>query len=103
MIKNQTISLQNWVVQGKGNIVSDMGGEKVMLSVEKGKYYNLGEIGGRIWELMAAPAEVDQIVATLMAEYEVEQSECEQKVMAFIEVLLKEGLIESGEDHGIPK
>ena len=34
----------------KGNIVSDMGGEKVMLSIENGKYYNLGEMGGEIWE-----------------------------------------------------
>ena len=39
-------------MQVKGNIVSDMGGEKVMLSVNKGKYYNLGEIGGDIWELI---------------------------------------------------
>ena len=29
-----------------------MGGEKVMLSVKNGKYYNLGEIGGEIWELI---------------------------------------------------
>jgi hypothetical protein len=103
MIKNQTISLHDWVVQGRGNIVSDMGGEKVMLSVEKGKYYNLGEIGGRIWDLMAAPIEVAQIVTILMEEYEVDQSECGQNAVAFIEVLSKEGLIESGEDNGHPK
>ena len=29
------------IVQSKGNIVSDMGGEKVMLSVNNGKYYQL--------------------------------------------------------------
>ena len=28
-----------------------MDGEKVMLSINNGKYYNLGEIGGDIWEL----------------------------------------------------
>ena len=40
MIKNQNISLENMIVQSKGNIVSDMDGEKVMLSINNGKYYN---------------------------------------------------------------
>ena len=32
-----------------------MDGEKVMLSIEKGKYYNLGLLGGVIWELIESP------------------------------------------------
>lgn len=100
MFKNQTISLDDCMVQGKGNIVSDMGREKVMLSVHNGKYYNLGEIGGRIWELMERPVKVAQMVVTLMSEYAVDQSECEQQVISFIELLSNEGLIESGEDNG---
>ena len=47
MIKTKKISCNHLVVQSPGNIVSDMDGEKVMLSVHNGKYYNLGEIGGR--------------------------------------------------------
>ena len=31
-------------VQKEGNVVSDMDGEKVMLSIHNGKYYNLGEV-----------------------------------------------------------
>ena len=50
MITNQNISLNDEVSQREGNIVSDMGGEKVMLSINNGKYYNLGEMGGEIWE-----------------------------------------------------
>ncbi|UKS24926.1 lasso peptide biosynthesis PqqD family chaperone [Paenibacillus sp. HWE-109] len=102
MMKNDVVSVsqKNVFVQSQGNIVSDMGGEKVMLSIHNGKYYNLGEIGGRIWELLAEPSEVAQIVSLLMAEYEVEQQECEQEVITFIERLSKEGLIEFGEDHG---
>ena len=52
MIKNRTLSIQQSVRQVKGNIVSDMDGEKVMLSVENGKYYNFGDIGegfGNLW------------------------------------------------------
>lgn len=100
MILNGTISLQDRIVQRKGNIVSDMGGEKVMLSVHNGKYYNLGEIGGRIWELMEHPTCVTDIVTSLMSEYEVSHDECEQHVVSFIEMLSKENLVGTGEDNG---
>lgn len=93
MIKNQALLLQDIVVQGKGNIVSDMGGEKVMLSVHNGKYYNLGEIGGIIWDAIEKPIAVTQLVANLVADYEVDQSECEQQVISFLTHLMDEKLI----------
>ena len=51
MMEVKQISLQDLVVQIPGNIVSDMGGEKVMMSINNGKYYNLGEIGGRYLDI----------------------------------------------------
>lgn len=94
MIKNNNISLNNSIVQGKGNIVSEMDREKVMLSVCNGKYYNLGEMGGKIWDLLERPTLVTQLVTTLMSEYDVEQIECEGQVVSFLELLLAEGLIQ---------
>ncbi|MBT2709460.1 lasso peptide biosynthesis PqqD family chaperone [Pseudomonas sp. ISL-84] len=94
MITNDKISLFQEVTQGKGNIVSSMGEEKVMLSINNGKYYNLGEMGGEIWELMQEPIQVKQIVSILMSNYEVDQLECEEQVIAFINMLLDEELIE---------
>lgn len=94
MIKNQTISLKDIVVQGTGNIVSDMDGEKVMLSVANGKYYNLGDIGGDIWELINEPVLINQLVTTLTSQYEIESPECEEQVLSFLGLLAKEGLIE---------
>ncbi|MFE5321188.1 lasso peptide biosynthesis PqqD family chaperone [Paenibacillus sp. NPDC056579] len=96
---NTTFSLQGWFVQSKGNIVSDMGGEKVMLSVHNGKYYNLGEIGGKIWELLEHPTCVTEMVAKLMSEYEVEHDQCEEHVLSFLQMLSKENLIEAAENH----
>ncbi|MFP3123388.1 lasso peptide biosynthesis PqqD family chaperone [Ectobacillus funiculus] len=94
MIKKQGISLNKLITQGKGNIISDMGGEKVMLSVHNGKYYNLGEMGGAIWDLIEKPLLVTELVAVLMSKYEVEQSTCEEQVISFLELLLEEDLIE---------
>lgn len=95
MTKHHTISKDSIINQREGNIVSDMDGEKVMLSVENGKYYNLGEIGGDIWELIEKPTPVREVVSTLLEQFEVEQIECEQQVISFLNQLLENGLIQT--------
>ena len=75
-------------------MVSDMDGEKVMLNIEKGKYYNLGELGGTIWGLMSTPIETQEVIASLLSEYEVEKTDCEQQVLSFVHSLHEEGLIQ---------
>jgi hypothetical protein len=94
MVINTIISLKDIVVQGEGNIVSDMGEEKVMLSVKNGKYYNFGEVGGEIWDLIKSPTSITKLVDALTASYEVDESACQQQVLSFLEHLLNEGLIE---------
>ncbi|WP_340371757.1 lasso peptide biosynthesis PqqD family chaperone [Peribacillus sp. FSL E2-0218] len=92
MISNQ-LNSKNLYSQSPGNIVSDMDGEKVMLSVSNGKYYNLGELGGEIWELMKQPVTVQELVTTLQSQYHVEQSDCTAHVTDFISQLLEQGLV----------
>jgi hypothetical protein len=87
------IALEQIVVQAEDAIVSDMNGEKVMMSVSKGKYYNLGEVGGRIWELMAEPTTVGNMIDLLTAEYDVSREVCEEQVAAFLDQLRGEELI----------
>ncbi|MDC0702980.1 MULTISPECIES: lasso peptide biosynthesis PqqD family chaperone [Priestia] len=99
MIKNQFISMDQLVNQGTGHIVSDMDGEKVMLSIHNGKYYNLGEIGGEIWEQIKEPISVRKLIATLVAQYNVTQSDCEEQVIAFLSQLIKEDLIQLEENN----
>jgi hypothetical protein len=107
-MNERTVALDDIVAQGKGSIVSDMGGEKVMLSVRNGKYYGLGDIGGKIWDMMERPIAARQLVDSLLAEYEVERGECEHHVLAFLELLAQEGLLEAeagagagAEAHGL--
>ncbi|MGI8384800.1 lasso peptide biosynthesis PqqD family chaperone [Robertmurraya sp. P23] len=93
MLKQKEIMLTDYVKQVEGNIVSDMGGEKVMLSIENGKYYNLGESGGAIWGLIESDVKVKEVITRLTELYEVEQKECEEQVVAFLNHLLNEGLV----------
>ncbi len=95
MIKNQSLSLQHLVSQKEGNIVSDMDGEKVMLSIHNGKYYNLGEMGGEIWELLKEPITIQNLIAILTGQYDVEHSECEEQVLSFLNLLVEEGIVEA--------
>jgi hypothetical protein len=98
MITNQRLTVGHVVVQAEGNIVSDMDGEKVMLNISRGKYFNLGKVGGRIWDALSAPITVRNLVLILMAEYNVEQCVCEEHILSFLESLLNEQLIFAGEE-----
>lgn len=93
MLKEKEILLTDYVKQVEGNIVSDMGGEKVMLSIENGKYYNLGESGGTIWGLLEESTMVKDVITKLTEMYEIENEECEEQVITFLNHLLKEGLV----------
>jgi hypothetical protein len=96
MLSSQLHDTHERVMQAKGNIVSNMGEDKVMFSIQNGKYYNLGMVGGRVWELIEDPITIDQLIRSLMTEYDVEKSVCEEQVIGFLELLMKEGLIQSG-------
>jgi len=90
---NKTVKINDVVSQVEGNIVSDMDGEKVMLSIQNGKYYNLGEVGGVIWECIKEPTSIHHLVDSLITQFDVEVNECRIQVIEFLNQLVEEGLI----------
>jgi hypothetical protein len=88
-----TIEMTSTVEQTPGQIVSDMNGEKVMLSVANSKYYNLGVIGGDIWGIIKEPITIEKLVNKLLDKYDITQEECQKQVQSFLLTLKKEGLI----------
>lgn len=74
-------------------IAADMNGEKVMMDITTGKYYNLGEVGGRIWELLENPLSNEELISKLLEEYDVSAEQCAADVAPFIEKMLSIGLI----------
>jgi hypothetical protein len=93
MISKNEIYLNEYVSQKQGNIVSDMNGEKVMLSIQNNKYYNLGHLGGVIWELINDPIKINELIAHLVSRYDVDEFECREQVMDFLLQLEGQGLI----------
>ncbi|KYG27649.1 lasso peptide biosynthesis PqqD family chaperone [Alkalihalobacillus trypoxylicola] len=102
-MSKQPISTEALVVQVEGNIVTDMDGDKVMLNISKGKYYNLGKIGGAVWELIKTPQTLESIVNKLVEEYEVEKEVCSLEVQSFLEDLKQQGLVyfQNSDEMGI--
>lgn len=96
-MKLETILQDVYYIHKEGHVVSDMNGDKVMMSIQSGKYFNLGRTGGRIWELLAEGNTISGIVKSLSTEYSVDQSTCSQQVELFMNSLLKEGLIKQKE------
>lgn len=99
MLDIQMISLHATIEQSKGSIASDMDGEKVLMSIKNSKYYNLGRMGGVIWDLIEKPISGIKLIETLVSQYSVEQKECEEHVYSFLELLHKEGLIQIGDER----
>ncbi|MFS0764148.1 MULTISPECIES: lasso peptide biosynthesis PqqD family chaperone [Peribacillus] len=93
MINASVLSKNKVITQSQGNIVSDMDGELVMLSIEKGNYYNLGVLGGEIWSLIEKPIIISDLLDKLISQYDVSQQECEEEVLSFLSDLYNEGLI----------
>ncbi|SFC52253.1 Coenzyme PQQ synthesis protein D (PqqD) [Bacillus sp. OV322] len=94
MIRTHSFTKESMVSQSPGNIVSNMDGEKVMLSIEKGKYYNLGVLGGEIWDRIKEPISLQDLCSNLTSQYDVTPDECEHQVTAFLKQMLDEELIQ---------
>lgn len=77
-----------------GLMTADMNGSAVMMDIVTGKYYNLGEVGGRIWALLEEPASVGALVEKLTAEYDVTDERCRGDILPFLHTLLERGLLE---------
>ena len=83
------------MISKKSSILSStIDDEVVMMSSEKGMYYNLNPIGSRIWDLLEKPQTIESLCAQLMDEYDVDVVTCKQETEEFIQSLAERGLIE---------
>ncbi|WP_201006225.1 lasso peptide biosynthesis PqqD family chaperone [Paenibacillus glycanilyticus] len=96
-MSDQSVLVSGRIKQAEGYLVSDMGGDKVMMSIQSGKYFNLGQSGGAIWEHLAEPTTLEDIVGKLCEEYEIDRDTCTNQVAAFLQQLALQGLIVSAE------
>lgn len=102
MVKS-SIYPHHLITQADNFLVSDMDGDKVMIGMDSGKYYNLGQIGGRIWEIVQVPTLLTDLISTLTAEYDISYDDCQEQVIPFLENMDKEQLIVLTEDKRVAR
>jgi len=74
-------------------IVASVDDELVMLSVEKGQYFGVTGVGTRIWELLESPCTENDIVGSILREFEVDEATCRNDVRAFLDRMLEMELV----------
>ena len=74
-------------------IFRQMGDEMVLLDLESGLYFGVDGVGQRIWETFVEGRNLEEAVAVVVAEYEVEAAQAQADVIAFVSNLVDRGLL----------
>jgi coenzyme PQQ synthesis protein D (PqqD) len=69
------------------------GDSLVLLSPQSGHYYTLDEVGARVWELCDGSRSVDDVVASVHAEYDAPLDVIRSDVLELLEDLRVEHLL----------
>jgi hypothetical protein len=81
------------VVVSAQQVSCDLGGEAVILDMQKGKYFGLNGVGSRVWELVQQPRSVEEIRDQLLIEFDVDRERCERELSVLLHDLAEHGLI----------
>lgn len=66
----------------------------VLMDVETGEYFELNQAASRLWLAIEPPTSVVKLVDTLLGEYEVERTACEEAVLEWLVEMARLGFIE---------
>ncbi len=79
--------------RGRNHVETEVGGQTMMMSISKGKYYALDATAQRIWQLIEEPRPIGEVVRELVSEYDVTPQQCESDVTRFAGELMDNGLV----------
>jgi Coenzyme PQQ synthesis protein D (PqqD) len=68
-------------------------GEVVILNLDRGHYYSLTSVGMEVWTMLERRDSVDEIMATLLRQYEVPAHHLEQAIAKLIDEFQQEELV----------
>jgi hypothetical protein len=71
----------------------EMDGELVMMGQEQGEYFGLRDVAASIWQHLADPQSVEDLVMLVSAEYSVTPETCRADIVAFLDQLTSKKLV----------
>jgi hypothetical protein len=96
-MERTSITDSSVVVAADHQTSAEVDGESVILDLQEGIYYGLNPVGARIWEEIQDPTAVEDITATITAEYDVDADQCREDVISLLQDLEEHGLIKAEE------
>ena len=88
------ISVKSIITKHKNISDTEIDGDKVMMDLEKGKYFMLNAVASEIWSMINQPRSIKEIIQKLLEQYEVNYDTCEKQVIDFVEYLASSDLID---------
>jgi hypothetical protein len=88
------LSLHTVVVAAADQVSCPLGEEAAILNLKNNVYYGMNPVGARVWGLLKQPKRVSELRDVLLDEYEVERDRCAQDLLALLQKMHDEGLIE---------
>jgi Coenzyme PQQ synthesis protein D (PqqD) len=64
-----------------------IGGETIVLDLPSSQYFAITGVGSRVFELLAEDRSVDDLVTTILAEYDIDEPTARRDVTAFVDRL----------------
>jgi hypothetical protein len=88
------LSLHTIVVAAPEQVSCPLGEESAILNLKNSVYYGMNPVGARVWDLLKQPKSVTELRNALLEEYEVDEVRCGNDLLALLETMRSEGLIE---------
>lgn len=66
----------------------------IITSTNDDKFYGMNKIASVIWNLLESPISKEEVVSALLAQFKVEQQQCEQEVNFFFEEMKHAAIID---------
>jgi Coenzyme PQQ synthesis protein D (PqqD) len=88
------LSLHTIVVAAPEQVSCPLGEESAILNLKNSVYYGMNPVGARVWDLLKQPKSVTELRNALLEEYEVDEVRCGNDLLALLETMRGEGLIE---------
>jgi hypothetical protein len=87
------LDLDTKLRQGQDHVATSIGDETAVMSIKRGRYYAVGSVAERIWQILETPASPREITERLLEEYDITPEQCAREIDVFLNELIEEGLV----------
>lgn len=93
MTLNRPLSDGAIIARVEGHASALIDGETVIMSGDTGRFHVVAATGASIWERLATPKTVEQLITELAADFDVSLVKCREEVEVFLASLAERNLV----------